>query len=163
MNLLVNALKLVHCRGVPGKRDGRNGKLSCTCGWRPEPDLVEKKCPSAKVFLVHLRLQERKAVERVTGCVKGRNLQDWKWLVCWLVVRSEKCPGTKVLRCSRVVHCAGPRLESWGVHRMTRRGPGKPCGESENPVTICTLCLLRSLSVRPSMNWCRPEESLILF
>ena len=52
-----------------------------------------KKCPAAKVFLVHLRLQERKAVERVTGiCRIGSG-----WYVGWLYaaknVLARKCCG----------------------------------------------------------------------
>ena len=115
---------------------------------------MEKKCPATKVFLVHLRLQERKAVERVTGiCRIGSG---------WYVGRLYAAKNVLARKCCGAAQ--GPRLESWGVHRMTRRGPGKPCGEeSENPVTIRTLCLLKSLSVRPSMNSCRPEESLTLF
>ena len=64
---------------------------------------------------------------------------------------------------SVAVQCAGAPPGKLGSAQDDKEGPGKPCGESENPVTIRTLCLLRSLSVRPSMNWCRPEESLILF
>ena len=52
-----------------------------------------EKCPATKVFLVHLRLQERKAVERVTGiCRIGSG-----WYVGWLYaaknVLARKCCG----------------------------------------------------------------------
>ena len=99
---------------------------------------------------------ERKAVERVTGiCRIGSG-----WYVGWLYaaknVLARKC-------CGAAGGAAGAPPGKLGSAQDDKEGPGKPCGESENPVTIRTLCLLKSLSVRPSMNWCRPEESLILF
>ena len=94
INLLANAINLLHCRGVPGKRDGRNGKLSCTCGWRAEPDLVERKMSCYQSVLGASETEtERKAVERVTGiCRIGSG-----WYVGWLYaaknVLARKCCG----------------------------------------------------------------------
>ena len=98
MNLLVNALKLVHCRGVPGKRDGRNGKLSCTCGWLPlvgaRNQILWRKMSCYQSVLGASETEtERKAVERVTGiCRIGSG-----WYVGWLYaaknVLARKCCG----------------------------------------------------------------------
>ena len=127
-NLLANALNLEHCRGVPGKRDWRNGKLSCTCGWRPEPDLVERKISCYQSVLGASETPREESRGK-----SDRNLQDWKWQVCWLVVRSEKCPGTKVLRC-RCTLCRGPAWKAGECTGWQGGGPANPAGRVKIPL-----------------------------